>query len=67
MKVEVYLVGMSFLQASEKRKEFDEKRKQLEETRHDEHQEKEVASTGVVMSGMMTKLKLIYKVISTLH
>ena len=50
---------MSFLRASEKRKDLDEKRKQLEETHHDEPQEKEVASTGVVMSGMTAKLKLI--------
>ena len=42
-KVEVYLVAMSFLRESEKRKELDEKRKQLEEIRHDEPQEKEVA------------------------
>ena len=40
-KVEVYLVSMSF--------QLDEKRKQLEETCHDEAQEKEVPSTGVVM------------------
>ena len=40
-KVEVYLVSMSF--------QLDEKPKQLEETCHDEAQEKEVASTGVVM------------------
>ena len=58
---------MLFLRASEKRKELDEKRKQLEETRHDEPQEKEVASTGVVMSGMTAKLQLIYKVISTIY
>ena len=38
---------MSFLRASEKRKELDEKLKQLEETRHDEPQEKQVASTDV--------------------
>ena len=58
---------MSFLQASEKRKQLHEKRKQLEEPHHDEPQEKEVASSSVVMSGMMAKLKPIYKVISTLH
>ena len=58
---------MSFLRTSEKRKELDNKRKQLEATRHDEPQEKEVDSTGVVVSGMTNKLKLIYKVISTLH
>ena len=33
---------MSFLRASEKCKELDEKRKQLEEARHDEPQEKGV-------------------------
>ena len=65
-KVEVYLVATSFLRGSEKRKELNEKCKQLEETRHDKPQEKEVATTGLVMSGMTDKLKLIYKVISTL-
>ena len=58
---------MWFLQASEKRKQLDEKHKQLEETCHDKPQEKEVVSTGLAMSGMMVKLKLIYKVISTLQ
>ena len=52
---------MSFLRASEKRKELDEKRKPQEETRHDEPQEKEVVSAGVGLSGMTAKLKLIYK------
>ena len=50
---------MLFLRASKKRKESDEKCKQLEKTHHDEPQEKEVASTVVVMSGITTKLKLI--------
>ena len=46
---------------------MDEKRKKLNETPHDEPQEKEVGSIRIVMSGMTAKLKLIYKVISTLH
>ena len=50
---------MPFLRASEKCKELDENRKQLEGTRHDETQEKEVVSRSVVTSGMTTKLKLI--------
>ena len=58
---------MSFLRASEKRKELDEKRKQLKETRHDESQEKEMVSISVVMSGMTAKLQLICRVFSTLH
>ena len=45
--MEVYLVAISFLRTSEKRKELDEKRKQLEGTRHDEPEEKEVASADV--------------------
>ena len=52
-KVEVYLVAMSFLRESEKRKELDEKRKQLEEICHDEKKKK------WPMSGMTAKLKLI--------
>ena len=58
---------MSFPRASKKRKKLDEKRKQLEETCHDKPKEKEVASIGVVMSGVTAKLELIYKVFSTLH
>ena len=58
---------MLFLQASEKRKELDEKHKQLEETHHDGPQGKEVASTGLDISSLTDKLKLIYKVINTLH
>ena len=52
---------MSFLRASEKRQELNEKRKQLEETRRDKPQEKEVVSTGVVVSCMTAKLKLAYR------
>ena len=55
----MYLVAISFLRASEKRKELNEKRKQMEETRRDEPQEKEVVSTGVVVSCMAAKLKVI--------
>ena len=50
---------MPFLRASEKCKELDENCKQLEGTRHDEPQGKEVVSTRVATSGMTTKLKPI--------
>ena len=56
-----FFCSMSFLRASEKRQELNEKRKQLEETRCDKPQEKEVVCTGVVVSCMTAKLKLAYR------